>query len=161
MPRPTPKPVLRILLVEDDPRRVAEIQAWMPDGRLVHAPSAGAAIGLLKRDHDHSDGLIEHYSGLMLDHDLGDSAMTAADRSLNGKHVVAKVLETTSRDVPVLVHSTNDGGAAAMVQALRAGGFADVEQITWGPDLTMDRFLGWFERVRERYEEYLDELEEG
>ena len=56
--------IIRVLLVEDDQGRVEWFRAWLPkDIRLVHARSAGLALGIIQRDcHD--------IAGIMLDHDL-------------------------------------------------------------------------------------------
>lgn len=57
--------VCRILIVEDDDERVAKFRSWLPETmRIVHARSAGSAIGILQRDK----GRV--YAGIMLDHDL-------------------------------------------------------------------------------------------
>ena len=51
-----------ILLVEDNPQRAEQIQACMPKGaRWIWAKSAGAAIGVLRRDT---------FVCVLLDHDL-------------------------------------------------------------------------------------------
>lgn len=43
-----PKPVFRILIVEDDPDRAQTLESWLPeDVRTVVVTSAGKAMGLL------------------------------------------------------------------------------------------------------------------
>jgi len=55
---------IRILLVEDDNNRVNLIREWLPDDLyLVHAGSAGRALGIIQRDRG-------AYAGIMLDYDL-------------------------------------------------------------------------------------------
>ena len=43
--------MIRLLLIEDDPIRIALFQKWLPaEARLVVASSAGKVVGSLKRD---------------------------------------------------------------------------------------------------------------
>ena len=109
-----------ILLAEDDPERAAEIQVCMPVGaRCIWAKSAGAAIGVLKRDK---------LVGVMLDHDLDSDPQASA---LDGRKVARVVCETQSRSTcSVFVHSQNRIGGAAMVSYLQQAGFR-VERCAW------------------------------
>lgn len=82
-----PKPVLRILIVEDDPDRARRLQSWLPEGvRTVVVASAGRALGVLHRDR----GSV--YAGILLDHDLQEQAATDSDRHLSGSDVVDAII---------------------------------------------------------------------
>ena len=73
-----------LLLVEDDDQRAAAIKACIPpDIHCVWTKSAGAALGVLKRDK---------FSGIMLDFDLYRSA--TGDPRFSGESVAAGVCET-------------------------------------------------------------------
>ena len=49
----------RLLLIEDDNERVEIFRSWLPaDVRLVHAGSAGRALGILQRDREAYAGII-------------------------------------------------------------------------------------------------------
>jgi hypothetical protein len=67
----------RILLVDDDERRLAQLREWIPEGFLcVTVSSAGALRGLLRRDK----GRV--YAGISSDLNLesdGDSRVTVID----------------------------------------------------------------------------------
>lgn len=131
-----------VLVVEDSAARIDWFQLALPVGmRLVHAPSAGAALGILRRDKGHT------YAAILLDHDLQEQALTPSDKHLSGTQVVGAVLENVSRDVPILVHSANPGRSVAMVARLEAGGF-DVERITFAK-LRPDWLAGWLGYCRE------------
>jgi len=43
----------------------------------------------------------------MLDHDLGERAMTGDDRPLSGSDVAPALIKHFSIDIPVLMHRTN------------------------------------------------------
>ena len=76
---PDPRSLFRLLLVEDDSDRVEIFRSWVPAGvHIVWARSAGAAIGLARRDR----GSV--YGGVLLDHDLQQQAITADDKNLSG-----------------------------------------------------------------------------
>jgi hypothetical protein len=76
-----------LLLVEDDDQRGAAIKACIPPGiHCVWAKSAGAALGVLRRDK---------FSGIMLDFDLYRSSH--GDPQFNGESVAAGICETQSR----------------------------------------------------------------
>jgi CheY-like chemotaxis protein len=132
---------LRILVVEDTDARVDTFREWLPaDVRLVHARSAGAAIGVLRRDGGRT------YDGIMLDHDLQEQALTSMEEHLSGKDVVRAIIAGVHRDVPVLVHSMNSTGGPAMVDGLRAAHF-DVTRVPM-VSMTRTRLLDWLEDVR-------------
>jgi CheY-like chemotaxis protein len=136
--------MLRILLIEDDNGRVVRIKEWLPDDvRLVHAGSAGRAIGILQRDRD-------AYAGIMLDHDLQGQIATDMDFFLSGTNVVKSIITNVPKDTPVLIHSMNPEDAPKMVQALTKSGFS----VTRLPMVVMTR-IGlneWLEEVRESWE---------
>ncbi|MBK5275610.1 MAG: hypothetical protein JJE30_11230 [Desulfuromonadales bacterium] len=138
--------MIRILLIEDDDSRVELIKTWLPDDvRLVHAGSAGRAIGILKRDHR------DTYAGIMLDHDLQGQIATDMDFFLSGTNVVKSIIENVSPDTPVLVHSMNPSDAPKMVTALTKSGFS----VTRLPMrvMTEEGFSEWLEDVRESWED--------
>ena len=136
------KPALRLLVVEDNDDRVELFRAWLPDGfLLVHASSAGRALGILRRDR----GTV--YAGILLDHDLQGQAANDADRALSGTQVAELVAQNVDPRVPILVHSTNRTKGTSMVQALSAQGF-DVEHQPMD-ELTRTAFLDWVRYVAE------------
>ena len=121
---------MRILIVEDDPVRYNLLASWLPaDAHLVQASSAGRALGIINLDR----GRV--YDGIMLDHDLEKQPLNADDLRLSGTHVAQRIVQVISNDVPVLVHSTNPGGGARMVQILEGAEFG----VTWKPFQHMKR----------------------
>ncbi len=137
---------LILLVVEDNDGRVDQLNAWLSqDFRLLHAPSAGQAIGILKRDRGRA------FAGVLLDHDLGDQARTQVDSLLSGRDVVQAVIDALDTDTPVLVHSMNPTRAPAMVERLQGAGFW-VERIPFA-NLNRERFCGWLEHVRDAWPE--------
>lgn len=141
-----PKPVFRILIVEDDPERAKILQRWLPkDARSVLVTSAGKAIGLLVRDR----GRV--YAGILLDHDLQLQTATETDIYLSGEQVVDAVIRYVDKDVPVLVHSVNAQRAPVMVKKLEVAGFW-VTRIPMD-QLTKEEFLEWVEDAREIWED--------
>jgi CheY-like chemotaxis protein len=78
--------MIRILIIEDDNERVRTIKKWLPANvHLVHAGSAGRAIGILQGDRN-------AYTGIMLDHDLRGQIVTEKDFSLSGSNVVKSIM---------------------------------------------------------------------
>ncbi|MEE2829157.1 MAG: cyclic-phosphate processing receiver domain-containing protein [Myxococcota bacterium] len=141
-----PTPALRLLLVEDSAIREERIRLWLPpEVHMVWAKSAGAAIGVLQRDRGRT------YAGLRLDHDLQQQVRGGADGELTGQDVVLKVIEVIDKDVPILVHSMNDAGGAAMAGQLEKAGF-EVTRWPWA-DMSKGVFERWLEEVREWTEE--------
>ena len=133
--------MLLILIVEDDNARVKQIRSWLPaDVRLVHAGSAGRALGILQRDRN-------AYDGIMLDHDLLGQIATDMDFFLSGTNVVKAVMTNISPDIPILVHSMNPADAPKMVQALSKSGFS----VTLLPmsEMTEETLSEWIKEVRE------------
>ena len=97
-----PKPIFRILIVEDDPERIAQIRSLIPtDIKIVVASSAGKAIGILERDRGNV------YAGIMLDYNLERQPATEMDLELTGQHVVDAIIRNVNTGVPILIHSKN------------------------------------------------------
>jgi len=135
--------MIRILLIEDDDSRVLIFREWLPeDVRLIHAGSAGRAIGILQRDRN-------TYAGIMLDHDLQGQIATDMDFFLSGTNVVKTIIANVPPNTPVLVHSMNPSDAPKMVTALTKSGFS----VTRLPMrvLTEQSFIKWLEEVRETW----------
>ena len=133
--------MIRILLIEDDNSRVKQIREWLPpDVRLVHAGSAGRALGILPRDRD-------VYAGIMLDHDLQGQIATDMDFFLSGTNVTKAIMATISPEIPILVHSMNPAEAPRMVLALRKAGFS-VTRLPMSA-MTQENLREWIEEVRE------------
>ncbi len=144
-----PKPVFRILIVEDDIERAETLRSWLPeDVRPVVVTSAGKALGLLARDRGHV------YSGILLDHDLQQQTASDSDKNLSGEHVVEAVIRYVSKTVPILIHSVSEKGLV-MMKKLEANGF-------WATRIPMDQlqkdaFLEWLEDAREIWEDGHDD----
>jgi hypothetical protein len=140
----------RLLLIEDDIGRVEELRAWCPAWvHLVWAQSAGAALGLIRRD----PGRV--YGGILLDHDLQQRAKTEDDLTLSGTQVALALIAHVSSDVPILIHSTNQIAITPIVQQLEGQGFW-VTRIPFY-HLTEERFLAWLEEARELWEDGADQ----
>jgi CheY-like chemotaxis protein len=109
-----------VLLVEDDPLRAEKIQACIPKGaRCIWARSAGAAIGVLKRDM---------FVCVLLDHDLESNPQTSG---LDGRAAARTICETQSRKTcRIFIHSQNSIGGPAMQKLLSQAGF-DVARCSW------------------------------
>ena len=132
--------LFRLLLIEDDIGRVQEFRAWLPPwARLVWAQSAGAAIGLIRRDHGHV------YGGILLDRDLAQRAVTEADESLSGSDVAMALMDNFSIEIPILIHSTNQVQVPRVARQLTAKGF----WVTRLPfyDMNEGAFLAWLEEA--------------
>lgn len=141
-----PKAIFRLLLIEDDPARIARFQSWLPENaRLVIATSAGSALGTLKRDPAGT------YGGIMLDHDLQMQAKTDDDVGLSGTDLVAAIIRAVPRSVAILVHSANETCAPILASRLSQAGYW-VTQISM-LFLTEVRFRQWAEEVREIWED--------
>ena len=137
--------VIRIFIVEDDQRRVDWFRAWLPkDMRLVHARSGGRALGVIQRDRT-------AFSGIMLDHDLQQQAISASDSNISGSIVIRALMQFISPTVPVFIHSMNPEKSITMTNALEKYGFS-VTRIPMG-EMSKTAFLEWLEEVREYHEE--------
>lgn len=112
-----------ILLVEDNNERGEKLQALIPpQARCIWAKSAGAAIGVLRRD-----ALV----GILLDHDLEGEFFGFR---LDGQSVAKMVCETQSnKTCRVFIHSQNTIGAHLMLGILRQAGF-EVDRCPWSDD---------------------------
>ena len=149
--RPSPKRRRhrRILVIEDDDSRVADFKSWLPDDvRIVHARSAGQALGLLRRAEP------GNYVGLMLDHDLVMQPRTAEDGNLSGSDVVTHLIQHSRKwaSLPVLVHSMNPAMSIAVTRRLDTAGFV-VERIPF-TDLSGGQLVAWY---REALEDWLED----
>lgn len=141
--------MLRILLVEYDNNRVKQIREWLPaDVHLVHAGSAGRAIGVIEKDCAKNRTT---YDGIMLDHDLRGQIATERDFFLSGTNVVKVLMTRVSNEIPVLVHSMNPADAPRMVHALTQSGFS----VTRLPMVVMTKesLNEWLQEVRECWED--------
>ena len=142
----------RILIVEDNMPRANLLKSWLPiDIKPVLVTSAGAAIGLIKRDRGNV------YAGIMLDHDLQENIVSRADMDLNGMNVVDAIVSYIPNDVPILVHSTNETQGPAMARRLESYNYM-VMQISMN-QLTYRKFLEWIEEVRELWEDLQEDDE--
>lgn len=138
-----------ILIVEDDDRRVAKLNEWLPDSfRLVHVKSGGQAIGVLNRSHSFE------FAGVMLDYDLDIRPERGV---ITGAQVAEHVLCNVDSSTPILVHSANDKMAPFIVGEL-ADQFS-VTRINW-TQMTEGIFLRWLREVHEEWEDRLDLFEE-
>jgi hypothetical protein len=152
--RTPPRPRPRILLVEDDDARADLLVRWAPRRLLfVRAKSAAAAIGIILRDGDIRSAAPSPYAGVMLDHDLYEQPLNAADAAMDGKDVAAALARGFRSNLPVFIHSTNSGGSAAMISILRGRGF-EVERCAMG-DLRQDPspLLEWLYEVMEIWDD--------
>jgi hypothetical protein len=89
-----------VLLVEDDDERAAEIEQCVPHRlNCLRARSAGAAIGILRRDQ---------FTAILLDFDLYRSAH--GDPQLTGETIAKVICKTQARSCQIFVHSQNPLG---------------------------------------------------
>ena len=122
-----------LLLVEDDDQRAAAIKACIPpDIHCVWTKSAGAALGVLKRDK---------FSGIMLDFDLYRSA--TGDPQFTGESVAAGICETQHRHCEIFIHSQNPSGGRKALELLKQAGFS-LEQRPWSAE-TAKQLRCWLE----------------
>jgi hypothetical protein len=145
MPRAEMPRFFRLLLIEDDIGRVADFRTWCPAwAKLVWAQSAGAALGLIRRD----PGRV--YGGILLDHDLGQRAITHEVESLSGTDVALALVQYFSSEIPILIHSTNQAQVPRVVRQLEERGF----WVTRIPFYEMgeERFRAWLDEAREIWE---------
>ena len=96
--------ILRLLVVEDNQERIELFKSWFTADIIpVFAMSAGRAIRVLKRDVGRVD------AGILLDHDFHEQSVSESDWSWSGRAIVQLMINHLSADIPVLVHSMNDG----------------------------------------------------
>lgn len=141
--------VYRILLVEDDQERANILMSYLPKHiKVVYASSAGRALGIVKADHRNRQSM-SPYCGIMLDHDLKEQNVCAEEGRLSGMNVADAIIDSVSRDVPILVHSMNPSEAPIMVKKLKSAGF----RVTRMPmrELTREKLAVWLEDECEVY----------
>ena len=91
-------------------------------------------------------------AGILLDHDLSDSAFIDMDRHLSATQVIPLIQRRVRPSVPILIHSHNVNRPVAMRRALESSGFS-VTRVRFAtlashPGL----FLQWLEEVRDIWE---------
>jgi len=133
--------MLRLLIIDDSDTRIDTLKQWLPgDVHAVVATSAGRALKMIDLD----PGAV--YSGILLDHDLGQQVVNDAEHGLTGLHVARRIALRINSDVPILVHSMSFQGGSAMQHVLEGAGFA-VTRIRF-EELTRERVLDWLQDVR-------------
>lgn len=136
----------RILLVEDDPDRIAAFRQWLAGSvhqsafALIEASSGGQAMGVVQRGG-------EGVAGICLDHDLNSHPRTELDNVTSGTSVVTAICNRFSRRVPILVHSMNTLKGENMFKRLRGAGFP-ATRIRMAA-LTAERFCSWLDEVHD------------
>ena len=113
---------LKILIIEDDPKRIRQLEEWLPtDFQGVFVKSVGEATELLERDNYRDNSHV--YAGIMLDLDLQQQVTSEADQYLSGPTIVKSIIRYMSADIPVLVYSKNLQRAIHMDEELSDEGF--------------------------------------
>lgn len=136
-----PRPLLRILAIEDDPDRMKMFMKWAPaDVKFVWAKSGGQARGVIDRDR----GAV--YQGIILDHDLDKNPRNESDTAIDGTQLTRDIVEKM-RPMPVLIHSMNPHHVPSMATRLSRKGFTAL--VVPFADLTEDQFVEWVDWVRE------------
>lgn len=137
----------RILLIEDDPERIATFRAWLTGTEfvLIEASSGGRAKGILKR------GSTGGIAGVMLDHDLNQQPMTATDLLLSASNLIDSLVSSVPRSVPILIHSMNASKPPIMQKRLASEGFSVTR--TRMNALTRENFYEWLQDVRDNWED--------
>lgn len=137
----------RILLIEDDPDRIATFRAWLAGSNfvLIDASSGGRALGILRA------GMTAGIAGICLDNDLEKQPMTDSDHRLSGSGLISAITQSVPRSVPVLIHSMNAQKPPSMERSLKSAGFSvtRIRMVALTPAL----FLQWLEEVRDNWEE--------
>ncbi|MCX7176036.1 MAG: hypothetical protein NT159_19355 [Proteobacteria bacterium] len=136
----------RILLIEDDPHRIATFREWLTDTEfvLIEASSGGRALGLLRK------GMTDGIAGICLDNDLEKQPMTEHDLSLSGAVLINAITQSVPRWVPVLIHSMNAQKPVGMERALKSAGFSVTRTRMAG--LHRAVFHEWLQEVRDNWE---------
>lgn len=136
----------RILLIEDDARRIEQFRAWIEATEfvLIEAKSAGRATGMLRK------GMTDGIAGVCLDNDLQKQPITEADRSLSGADLIQAIAHSVPRTVPILIHSGHAIQPAVMERQLAAAGFC----VTRIPMflLSHEAFASWLDEVRDNWD---------
>lgn len=145
MNTPALKP--RILLIEDNAKRIVRFREWLSDTEfvLVEASSGGRAMGILRK------GATEGIAGILLDHDLDEQPVTDIDRMLSASHLMDAIVLSVKRTVPILIHSMNASKPPAMERRLKSAGFS-VSRIPMAV-LTHESLHAWLQDVRNNWEE--------
>ena len=131
----------------DEERREKLFRKWLPETFiLVWARSAGQALGILQRADKRT------FAGILLDHDLDQSWRVESDANLDGRDVVAKIIEKNSWDVPILVHSNNPKDAPEMVASLESAGFSVTRYPFYALEQDNATLLEWVEEVVDNWE---------
>ncbi|MBF0231787.1 MAG: hypothetical protein HQK65_01940 [Desulfamplus sp.] len=140
----------RILLIEDNIKRINIFKQWVGRYTLLSiVSSAGAAMGMLRRDNNNRNGRV--YSGILLDHDLQEQAITVSDLSLSSTNLIDLIIENIENNVPILMHSMNEVQSITMKKRLEAAGF-EVTQIPM-QKLEKQAFDDWLKYCYELWEE--------
>ena len=100
------------------------------------AKSAGAALGVLRRDK---------FSGILLDFDLYRSSH--GHPQFTGESVAAGICETQDRNCEIFVHSQNSVGGRKVFELLKQAGFP-VERYPWSAE-AITRLRCWLKEVFE------------
>lgn len=137
----------RILLIEDDPERIATFRAWLTGTEFVQieASSGGRALGILRK------GMTEGIAGICLDNDLEKQPMTDIDHRMSGSGLISALTQSVPRSVPVLIQSMNAQMPPSMERSLKSAGFS-VTRIRMVA-LTRELFHQWLEEVRDNWED--------
>ncbi len=145
MNKPTLSP--RILLIEDNPERIALFRNWLVNSEfvLIEASSGGRAKGILKK------GSTGGIAGVMLDHDLDQQPMTATDLLMSASNLIDSIVSSIPRSVPILIHSMNASKPPMIQRRLASEGFS-VTRIRMTA-LTRENFYEWLQDVRDTWEE--------
>ncbi len=148
----TPRLKPRILLIEDDPERIARFRLWLngSDFVLIEASSGGRAAGILRK------GMTTGIAGICLDNDLEKQPVTEADLRLSGSALVGAIITSVPRRVPILIHSMNAEKPVGMERALKGAGYS-VTRIRMFA-LTRDLFQRWLELVGDNWEDMVADL---
>jgi CheY-like chemotaxis protein len=117
-----------VLVVEDNPERVARFREWMghPQLRLLHVRSGDGALGCLN----------DRFDCILLDHDLDEDHPMGSRGTVDGRGVVDRLVQSNvNRRTPIIIHSANPAGRNEMFQRLKANGFAvEIRPFTeWTP----------------------------
>jgi CheY-like chemotaxis protein len=116
----------RILIVEDNPNRIAKFTRCLVGTDLKMCKTAEEAKSLLKA---HTFDLI------FLDHDLGENQECVEPPDVNSgtevvRYMVANVSDICKERVPhIIIHSMNTYRSSVMYSDLVMAGYGDTEQI--------------------------------
>lgn len=135
----------RILLIEDNPERIALFRKWLEESPfvLIEATSGGQAMGVVSRG-------AEGIAGICLDHDLNTNPKTPMDAHTSGSQVVTAICNKVPRTVPILVHSMNTIYGYDMHKRLEGAGFS-ATRIRMA-ELDAARFAAWLDEARDNWE---------